>query len=120
VVRILEHLALRRGYPRRLRIDYGSEFMTHVMSQWAADHDFVLDFIQPGKPAQKSFIESFNRTYREYVLDADLFHSLDDVCRLTEDWRYRHYAERPQDALQNMTLFEYAYITRQALLGSIA
>ena len=67
-----------------------------------------LDFIEPGKPAQIGYIERSNRTYREDILDAYLFRSIEEVRLFSENWHLRYNTERPHDALQDMTPSEYA------------
>ncbi|VAX25934.1 Mobile element protein [hydrothermal vent metagenome] len=79
VIRKLELIAEWRGYPKYIRIDNGPEFISSKLSQWAEKHNIDLDFINPGKPAQNAYIERFNRTYREDVLDMYLFSDLDEV-----------------------------------------
>jgi putative transposase len=120
VVRVLEELAKHRGYPRRLRSDNGPEFIAQALETWAEANDVLLDFIEPGKPAQNGYIERFNRTYREDVLDAFLFRNLDEVRRLSDEWRHRYNTERPHDALQDMTPKEYLLTSQPSLAGSSA
>ena len=67
VVRELDQIAAARGYPLKLRIDNGPEFIAVALAEWAEDHDVTLEFIKPGKPMQNGFIERFNRSYREAV-----------------------------------------------------
>ncbi len=69
VIRVLGRVALFRGYPEKLRVDNGPEFVSLALADWAEEHDVALDFIQPGKPTQNSFIERFKRTYRDELLD---------------------------------------------------
>jgi hypothetical protein len=62
-----------------------SRCISHHLAAWAEMHAVHIQFIQPGKPAQNGFIERFNRTYREEVLDAYLFSSLDEARRITAE-----------------------------------
>lgn len=69
VLRVLERITVWRGYPAKLCMDNGPELVSAAIADWAAEHGSLLDFIQPGKPTQNSYIERFNRTYREEVLN---------------------------------------------------
>ena len=111
VVRVLDMLALWRGYPKQLRLDNGPELISQTLADWAAEHDVALAFIQPGKPAQNAFIERFNRTYREAVLDAYLFQTVAEVQAITEDWLEEYNAIRPHEALGHVP--PYQYVPRQ-------
>ena len=64
VQRVLDRVVAWRGYPSKLRMDNGPEFISTILADWAEDHTVDLEFIQPGKPTQNAFIERFNRTYR--------------------------------------------------------
>ena len=108
VVRVLDMLALWRGYPKQLRLDNGPELISHTLADWATERDVALAFIQPGKPAQNAFIERFNRTYREAVLDAFLFHTVAEVQAITEDWLEEYNAIRPHEALGDVPPYQYA------------
>ena len=108
VVRVLDMLALWRGYPKQLRLDNGPELISQTLADWASEHDVALAFIQPGKPAQNAFIERFNRTYREAVLDAYLFHTIAEVQAITEDWLEEYNAIRPHEALGDVPPYQYA------------
>lgn len=80
-------------------MDNGPELISHKIADWAARHDVESAFIQPDKPAQNAYIERFNRTFREDVLDAFLFNSLQEVREITEQWIEEYNAIRPHDAL---------------------
>ena len=99
VVALLEQLMALHGAPAALRLDNGPEFVALRLSDWADEHGIILDFIQPGKPAQNAFIERFNQTYRTEVLDAHVFASLAHVRTITADWLRRYNTERPHDSL---------------------
>ena len=108
VIRVLDMIASERGYPTQIRVDNGPEFISHHMAGWAWRHAVRIQFIQPGKPAQNGFVERFNRTYREDVLDAYLFNSLDEVRRITFEWLEEYNAIRPHASLGNLTPYEFA------------
>lgn len=107
VIRVLDRIASQRGYPERVRMDNGPEFVSVALAGWAEDHDVQLEFIQPGRPMQHSYIERFNRTYRDEVLDLYLFRSLSEVRDITSYWMTKYNEERPHDALQDMAPVEY-------------
>ena len=107
VIRVLDTLALWRGYPKQLRSDNGPELISHKLEEWAEKHGVIQAFIQPGKPAQNAFVERFNRTYREDVLDAYLFSSIQEVRAITEDWLEEYNAIRPHDALEGLPPYQF-------------
>jgi putative transposase len=108
VVRVLDQVAQWYGYPQRLRLDNGPELIANVLANWAEQHQLALGFIEPGCPAQNAYIERFNRTYREDVLDMYLFRTLDEVRQISEQWAYLYNAERPHDALGGLSPYDYA------------
>lgn len=107
VIRVLDRIAAWRGYPQKLRMDNGPELISVAMADWAEEHDVQLDFIQPGKPTQNSYIERFNRTYREEVLDLYIFSRLSEVREITDRWLREYNEERPHESLGNLTPAEY-------------
>ena len=108
VVRALDELIELRGAPWRLRLDNGPEFISAILRQWALHHRVELVHIQPGKPTQNAYIERFNRTLRTEVLDCYVFTSLDEVRRMTEDWRHRYNHDRPHLSLGGLSPISYA------------
>lgn len=103
VVRVLDQVAEERGYPRKLRSDNGPEFIAQAMEAWAKDHDVELTPIQPGKPTQNAYIERFNRTFRQEVLDLYAFGDLDEVRDESTRWLYRYNHDRPHRSLGRQT-----------------
>lgn len=92
VVQTLERVCAKFGYPKTIRIDTGSEFISHDMDLWAYANDVTLDFSRPGKPTDNGFIEAFNSKLRAECLNAHWFMSLADTREKLDDLR-RHYNE---------------------------
>ena len=110
VIRVLDRVASERGYPAKLRMDNGPEFTSIHIAGWAETHGVELEFIQPGKPMQNGFIERFNRTYREEVLDMYVFNRISEVREITEDWLPDYNELRPHESLGDLPPTEYALL----------
>ena len=107
IVRVLEEVISVRGCPRRLRVDCGPEFTSDTFRAWSESRGITLEFIEPGRPAQNGFIERFNGSYRNEVLDAWIFMSLDEVRSQTERWLSEYNLERPHESLGNVPPIEF-------------
>jgi len=107
VVRALDQLIELRGKPVQLRLDNGPEFISEALAKWANKNGVKLLFIQPGRPMQNGFIERFNRTYRQEVLNCYVFETLGEVRRMTEEWQRRYNEERRHESLGNLTPRQY-------------
>lgn len=103
VVRVLDQVAEERGYPRKLRSDNGPEFVARALEAWAEEHAVELAPIEPGKPTQNGYVERFNRTFREEVLDVYAFGDLDEVRDESTRWLYLYNHDRPHLALDRQT-----------------
>jgi len=99
VVRVMNQLLEVYGRPRAIRLDNGPELTAEVFVDWAKEHKVELLFIQPGKPNQNAFIERFNRSFREEVLDAWLFNAVSEVQNAADDWLADYNEFRPHDSL---------------------
>lgn len=119
VVAVLERLARTRGRPRAIVCDNGPEFAGEALDEWAYAHDVTLDFIEPGKPTQNAFIESFNGTFREECLNENWFVSLADAQQTIEAWRVEYNTERPQSKLRDCTPREFALNLTSTAVSSI-
>jgi len=86
---------------------YGPEFVSVAMADWAEQNHVYLEFIRPGRPMQNGFIERFNRTYREAVLDMYVFNTLSEVREITDEWMKDYNEHRGHDALGNLTPKEF-------------
>lgn len=107
VIRVLDIIGATRGLPDKIRIDNGPEFTAAALADWAASNAVELEFIKPGRPMQNGFIERFNRTYREAVLDMYIFETLDQVREHTQRWLDSYNNHRPHDSLGDMSPSEF-------------
>ena len=108
VVRALDHLGAERALPSQLVLDNGPELISRVLEQWAYEHDVALHFIDPGKPIQNAYCESFHGRLRDECLNEHWFLSLDDARQIVEAWRQDYNRERPHSALGYRTPEEFA------------
>jgi len=108
VVRVLERLKEQRGVPDVLRVDNGPEFLSQALTDWCRTNGVLIQYIQPGKPNQNAYIERFNRTYRNEVLNLYLFRSLHEVREITSRWIDEYNDLRPHDALGGLPPSVYA------------
>jgi len=102
-VQTLERVCREVGYPKMIRVDNGSEFLSRDLDLWAYQQDVVLDFSRPGKPTDNAYIESFNGEFRAECLNQHWFLSLDDARQKTEEWRRDYNEVRPHSAIGNKT-----------------
>jgi len=108
VIRILEDAAARYGLPERIVVDNGPEFTSSTMQRWAKDHGIELHFIEPGKPTQNAFIESFNARLRDECLNEHVFSDVHEAQATLEQWRRYYNEERPHGSLGGQTPNEFA------------
>jgi putative transposase len=112
VIRVLDEIALERGYPARIVIDNGSEFRSAAVDAWAYEHGVALEFIQPGKPIQNAAVESFNGRMRDELLNQHWWRTLDEARRAVAAYREDYNRVRPHSALGNRTPEEFAATLR--------
>lgn len=106
VVAVLERLSVLRGTPSVIVTDNGPEFTGAALDQWA--HGKVkLDPIDPGKPQQNAYIESFNGKFRDECLNENWFVSLNHAKEVIERWREDYNRCRPHSSLGNLTPEEF-------------
>ena len=108
LTRILDRLAMQRGLPQAIRTDNGKEFCGRAMLTWAHARDIRLFLIQPGKPNQNAYVESFNGRLRDECLNEHWFVSLAHAKVEIETWRCEYNDERPKKALGGLTPSAYA------------
>jgi putative transposase len=107
VVRVLERIAGVRGYPEWIVMDHGPEFTGRALDEWAYQHRVQLHFIEPGKPMQNGYIESFNGKFRDECLNLNYFSDLSDARQKIEIWRMLYNCERPHQSLDYLTPAEF-------------
>lgn len=118
VVRELERLCEQRGVPTRITVDNGPEFAGKALDTWAYARGVQLQFIEPGKPMQNGYIESFNGRLRDECLNQHWFRSLEDARETIEAWRVDYNDQRPHSALRQHTPTSYAQMMEQPLTTS--
>src|SRR5580704_5707541 len=108
VVRVLEELKHKRGLPRQIRSDNGPEFVSHAVDQWAYEQGLQWHTIQPGRPMENGYVESFNGRFRDECLNENWFGSLADAREKIAQWKQDYNELRPHSSLQYRTPMEFA------------
>ena len=108
MVRVLERLAAAGRRPLHVVVDNGPEFASKAVDQWAARSGVHLRFIDPGKPMQNGYIESFNGKFRDECLSQHWFISLEEARSVSETWRVDYNERRPHRSLKHLTPAEFA------------
>ncbi len=104
----LEQVIEERGKPERILSDNGTEFTSKSILRWCEEQDIRWDYIQPGKPYQNGYIESFNGKLRDECLNEHIFVNLQEAKRLVETWREEYNKRRPHSSLNGKTPDEVA------------
>jgi putative transposase len=108
VARVLERVCAARGQPTSIVCDNGPEFAGRVLDQWAHTRGLTLAFIQPGKPVQNAYVESFNGRLRDECLNESWFVSLADAQATIEAWRQDYNEVRPHSGLAGRSPAQFA------------
>ena len=108
VARVLERVAALRGCPATIVLDNGPELTGRALDRWAHERGVALRFIDPGKPIQNAYTESFNGRFRDECLDEHWFLGLSDARQIVEEWRRDYNQRRPHSALGYATPAEVA------------
>lgn len=108
LTRMLDRLGLERGLPKIIRTDNGKEFCGRAMLTWAHQRGVLLRQIEPGKPNQNAYIESFNGRFRDECLNEHWFTTLAHARVVIEVWRREYNDERPKRCLGGLTPSAYA------------
>ena len=93
--------------------DNGTELTSNAMLIWQEERGVEWHYIQPGKPMQNGFVESFNGRLRDECLNEHLFVSLKDARRIIKAWRIDYNTQRPHTSLAGLTPIEFATRPKQ-------
>lgn len=107
VILFLQILIEKHGKPKRIRTDNGPEFRSKLFQLWLQQNGIEWSKIQKGKPQQNAIIERFNRTFREDVLDANIFFSTEQAQEITNKWVNEYNNVRPHQSLNYQTPSTY-------------
>lgn len=108
LTRMMDEVCSRRGRPAVIRTDNGKEFTGKAMLNWAYRNGVSLRLIEPGKPNQNAYVESFNGRLRDECLNEHWFTSLPHARLEIERWRREYNEERPKQGLGGLTPTQYA------------
>jgi putative transposase len=107
MARHLDEIAGARGLPKRIVMDNGPEMTSKAMFMWSQKTGVKLHFIQPGKPTQNAFVESFNGRFRDGCLNQQWFRTLADARSIIGSWREHYNQVRPHSALNYRSPADY-------------
>lgn len=107
VVSALNRIVARRGAPRHVFVDNGSEFSGRLLDMWAYHHQAKIDFSRPGKPTDNCHIETFNGSFRDECLNLHWFETLGEAKAIIEAWRRDYNESRPHSALKDLAPAEF-------------
>ncbi len=112
VVRILDQAARFKGYPSAVRTDNGPEFTSRVFMGWCQANGIAHLLIEPGKPTQNGYIESFNGKFRDECLNEHWFDNLTQARTTIAAWRIDYNEVRPHSSCGRMPPAKYAALHR--------
>ena len=108
VTNVMQQVTLSlKCFPKRIKVDNGSEFISKIVDKWAYENNVELDFSRPGKPTDNPYIESFNGSFRDECLNANWFFSLEDAQEKFDIWREDYNSFRPHSSLGDIPPNEY-------------
>ncbi len=99
VVAALEHITREQGFPKRIKVDNGPEFISKDLDRWAYWNHVELDFSRPGRPSDNALVEAFNSRFRQECLNQHWFMSLEDARMKLEAWQLEYNTDRPHSSL---------------------
>ena len=108
---VLQYLFAVRGTPEHIRSDNGPEFVSKVICRWLKEADVKTLFIAKGSPWENGYVESFNGTLRDELLNREIFLSFEETCWVIDPWRLDYNHHRIHSSLDYQTPAAYAGLT---------
>ena len=99
VLEVLDDLFIRKGIPEHIRSDNGSEFIAEAVRDWLGTLEVKPLYIEPGSPWENGYVESFHGSFRDELLNGELFDTLWEAKVLIEQWRRHYNTMRPHSSL---------------------
>lgn len=118
VIDFLVYLKSKRHLPKIFSLDNGPEFISEKFVRWAQEERIYLSYIQPGKPVQNPFVESFNGRFRDECLNQRLFRDITHARSDIEKWRVDYNTKRPHSSLGYRTPEEACSTTKNGSINS--
>jgi putative transposase len=108
VVDVLDRLLETRGVPKSIMTDNGPEFTSKAIHTWADQRRIEIIHVNPGRPMENAFVESFQGKFRDECLNLQWFQALADARDKIERWRIEYNTERPHSSLGDIAPYEFA------------
>jgi putative transposase len=104
---VLQEIIDWRGKPTEIMVDNGPEFISAAFVGFCEAENINIKYTQPGKPVQNAYIERFNRTFREDILDAYIFKDINQLKEITEEWVEDYNENYPHQSLGGISPKKY-------------
>jgi len=118
VVRALEIVSVDRKLPHQIRVDNGPEFLSKTFLNYCNKNGITIKYIQPGKPTQNAYVERFNRLFREDVLDAYIFSSMEQVRIQIDEFKEDYNQNHPHKSLGGKPPCQFKYLYDKEIMSS--
>ena len=115
VLRELEILIQINGKPKFIRTDNGPEFRSFEYGEWMEKNGIIPVYTEPGNPMQNGYVERLNRTFREDVLDAYEFSSINQFNIIAENWQEDYNRNHPHQSIGNKSPKEFGLRSQQMM-----
>jgi len=118
LINTLENAIIKYGKPKNITVDNGPEFRSKAFQAWASEKGIIIRFIDPGKPVQNAFIESFNGRFRDECLNQYWFSSLKEAKTIISAWSNEYNQSRPHSSLGYLSPIEFIKENQQKCINN--